>query len=298
MTLKVNHAGTVKEPERIFAKGESGTIYQVNYVLVNNSSNVPTTAWNAVYTTSRDTATTRATDTTNSTSFTTTFDTSSSTSNATTNSTSNATTTSFNTSFTTSYTTSFSTSRSTSRSTTGSYTSYQYRTSAPTYYWTRYTSGTLDNAYWNGGQIASLMAAGTTETVAGGYRYQRGPQQATLSDKIMGTYYRHSIRRRFEGTTTYNTSFTTSRSTSKTTSNTTSASTTTTFNTSFTTAFGTTASTSNTTSRDTTVSTTTTFDTATTVYERLTATGAETEVASGDAHNIRYWDGTQWTEET
>ena len=63
MALKVNHAGTVKEPERIFAKGDSGTIFQVNYVLVNNASNVPTTAWTAIYTTSRDTATTRSTDT-------------------------------------------------------------------------------------------------------------------------------------------------------------------------------------------------------------------------------------------
>jgi hypothetical protein len=33
------------------------------------------------------------------------------------------------------------------------------------------------------------------------------------------------------------------------------------------------------------------------VYERLTATGAETEVSSANAHNIRYWDGSQWTEE-
>jgi hypothetical protein len=33
------------------------------------------------------------------------------------------------------------------------------------------------------------------------------------------------------------------------------------------------------------------------VYERLTATGNQTEVTSGSAHNERYWDGSQWTED-
>jgi hypothetical protein len=33
------------------------------------------------------------------------------------------------------------------------------------------------------------------------------------------------------------------------------------------------------------------------VYERLTATGNETEVGSQGANNRRYWDGSQWTED-
>jgi hypothetical protein len=43
--------------------------------------------------------------------------------------------------------------------------------------------------------------------------------------------------------------------------------------------------------------TTTNRDTSTVVYERLTATGNQTEVTSGSAHNGRYWDGSQWTED-
>jgi hypothetical protein len=33
------------------------------------------------------------------------------------------------------------------------------------------------------------------------------------------------------------------------------------------------------------------------VYERVTATGQDTEVSSAGAHNIRHWDGSQWTED-
>jgi hypothetical protein len=32
------------------------------------------------------------------------------------------------------------------------------------------------------------------------------------------------------------------------------------------------------------------------VFERGTATGQTTEVASGSDYNTSYWDGSQWTE--
>lgn len=44
-------------------------------------------------------------------------------------------------------------------------------------------------------------------------------------------------------------------------------------------------------------STATNQATNTVVYERLTATANQTEVTSGSAHNGRYWDGSQWTED-
>ena len=37
--------------------------------------------------------------------------------------------------------------------------------------------------------------------------------------------------------------------------------------------------------------------TTTSLYERLTATGNQTEVASAGAHNARYWDGDSWEED-
>ena len=46
----------------------------------------------------------------------------------------------------------------------------------------------------------------------------------------------------------------------------------------------------------TTKSTLTSTATNTVVFERVTAAGTETEVASASAHNTRYVDGGSWTE--
>ena len=77
--LKVNHNGTLKTPERVFTKGYSGTLYQVNYVVANNASQSPVTVWNAVFTTARSTTTTFDTNRSTATAFTTTFSTTGST---------------------------------------------------------------------------------------------------------------------------------------------------------------------------------------------------------------------------
>ena len=73
-TLKINDSGTIKEPTQIFAKGYSGTLYGVNYVIVNNSGTL-NTVWNAIYNTSRDTTTSFSTTTSanTTTTYTTTF---------------------------------------------------------------------------------------------------------------------------------------------------------------------------------------------------------------------------------
>ena len=95
MTIKVNDSGTLKEPTQIFVKGDLGTLYGVNYVVVNNNGTL-STAWSAIYNTSRGTTTSFNT--------TTTFDTN----------------TAFNT--TTSYTTTYNTNSTTSQDTSKRYT--------------------------------------------------------------------------------------------------------------------------------------------------------------------------------
>lgn len=336
--LKVNDGGTVKTPERIFTVGASNTLYQVNYVVANNASQTPVTVWDAIFATSRTTtfntstsfittfATTRDTTQTTSTSFATGFNTSQSTSKSTTTTFSTSRSTSFNTSrsTTTSYTTNYNTSRGTSRSTTGSYTGYSYSGTVPNYIWqTSINSAgqvTLE-VKWNHVQTFYVFSSSTgyltTTTVQGNtsgqtnYQYNRGPLQSTVGPLKGVTTNSFSVRRRFNGTTSFTTTFGTSRGTSRSTTTTFGTSRTTSFNTSrsTTTTFNTAVGTSATTSRDTTTTFSTSFDTtnttsqltatsnATTVYERVTATGAETEVSSAGAHNIRYWDGSQWTEE-
>lgn len=42
MSIKVNDSGTLKEPTQIFAKGDSGTLYGVNYVVANNNGTLAT----------------------------------------------------------------------------------------------------------------------------------------------------------------------------------------------------------------------------------------------------------------
>lgn len=317
--LKVNDGGTAKTPERIFTVGANNTLFQVNYVIANNASQTPVTVWDAIFTTSRTTSfttstsftttfsTTGGTTQTTTTSFATSFDTSQSTSASTTTSfnTSQSTTTTFSTSKNT--TTTFGTSNTTSRSTTGAYTAYQYNVS--TYYW---RVGIFSGIRWNNVQITTSASASATTYTSGGYDYQRGSFVANItqgSGKSAFTYAYYQIRRRASSvTTSFTTSFNTSRSTveyfntsrSTTTTFGTSNTTTTTFDTALgtsdtttadtTTAFDTSFDTTNTTSRDTTTSN------ATTVFERVTATGAETEVSSAGAHNIRHWDGSQWTE--
>ena len=66
MGIKVNDAGTLKDVQRIFAKGNAGTLYEVNYALVNDGG-VLTTVYSAVYNTSRNTNTTSSINTTFST---------------------------------------------------------------------------------------------------------------------------------------------------------------------------------------------------------------------------------------
>ena len=92
VSLKVWNGSALKDPDMIIAKGSTDTLFEVNYVVVNNSSQNPVTVWQAISQTTRSTTTTFDT----SQSTTTTFDTSNAT--TTTFSTSNSTTTTFNTS--------------------------------------------------------------------------------------------------------------------------------------------------------------------------------------------------------
>lgn len=322
--LKVNDGGTVKTPERIFTVGASNTLYQVNYVVANNASQTPVTVWDAIFATSRTTtfntttsfittfATTGDTTQTTTTSFATGFNTSQSTSNATTTTFSTSRSTSFNTSksTTTSFTTSYNTSRSTSRATSGAWSGYTY---SGTTFWVTSSGagGNTGQVNW-GGTYQGQVTGTATLAQFGSYQYQRGSVYSSTYDSKLGitsTYY--YIQRRYNVTTSFTTTFGTSRGTSRATTTTYATSRTTSFNTSrsTTTTFNTAVGTSATTSRDTTTTFSTSFDTtnttsqltatsnATTVYERVTATGAETEVSSAGAHNIRYWDGSQWTEE-
>ena len=344
VSLKVWNGSALKDPDMIIAKGSTDTLFEVNYVVVNNSSQNPVTVWQAISQTTRSTTTTFDTSQSTTTTFdtsnatTTTFSTSNSTtttfntSKSTTTSfnTSRSTTTSFNTSRSTttsfntsrSTTTSFNTSRSTSRTTSGSYTPY-YVSVAPPYYGL-YNLMAPYSVFWNSASAiftVSSWSNGSTFT-NGGYTYQvsTSPPFGAL---MYGTMYKI---RRYLGpyTTSYTTTFGTSRSTTTTFG--TSRSTTTTFGTSrsTTTTFGTSKSTtttfstsnSTTTTFDTSNSTTTTFSTSnsttttfststatdTTIFVRLTgtlgaATSTETEVASADATNVRYWDGDSWEED-
>ena len=81
VSLKVWNGSALKDPDMIIAKGSTDTLFEVNYVVVNNSSQNPVTVWQAISQTTRSTTTT--------------FDTSQST--TTTFDTSNATTTTFST---------------------------------------------------------------------------------------------------------------------------------------------------------------------------------------------------------
>jgi len=301
VSLKVWSGSALKDPDMIIAKGNADTLFEVNYVVVNNSSQNPVTVWQAISQTTRSTTTTFDT----SLSTTTTFDTSNAT--TTTFSTSNATTTSFNTSKSTttsfntsrSTTTSFNTSRTTSRTTQGSYGPY-YAGGSPIYGWLSY------NIWWNGTAILTYPSPGPFIPVpgshtTGGYTYEWNTSVAVPI--IYVAYY--GVRRRNNAqSTSFTTTFGTSRSTTTTFG--TSRSTTTTFGTSksTTTTFNTSQST--TTTISTSNSTTTTFSTNnatdTTIFVRLTgtlggATSTETEVASADATNVRYWDGDSWEED-
>lgn len=320
VSLKVWNGSALKDPDMIIAKGSTDTLFEVNYVVVNNSSQNPVTVWQAISQTTRSTTTTFDT----SQSTTTTFDTSNAT--TTTFSTSNATTTSFNTtrstttsfntsrSTTTSFntsrstTTSFNTSRTTSRNTTGAFTPYYLSPNAPLY------GVILFNLWWNGVLVyttnpISFPVPGSVTT--GGYYYE---WNNSASVALMYTTMYQVRRRASSVSTSFTTTFGTSRSTTTTFG--TSKSTTTTFGTSksTTTTFGTSNSTTTTfnTSQSTTTtfstsnSTTTTFSTNnatdTAIFVRLTgtlggATSTETEVASADATNVRYWDGDSWEED-
>lgn len=294
-----------------------------------NTSNTTATSFVTTFATTRDTTQTTTT------SFTTSFDTSQSTTTTfstsanttTTFSTSKNTTTSFNTSRST--TTTYNTNRSTSRTTTGAYSGYSYSAigNSNVTVW-HYNGMNSIQLYWNGNNEGAAVGGYTHSVVdnttpltitKSTYTFNRGTLQSSVTGKYATDYY-YSLRRRLNSvTTTFTTTFSTSKSTtttfstgvSTTTTFNTSASTATTFNTSAstntalgtsattsantTTTFSTSFDTTNTTSQDTT----TTFSTSndTTVYERVTATGAETEVSSAGAHNIRHWDGNQWTEE-
>lgn len=333
MTIKVNDSGTLKEPTQIFVKGDQGTLYGVNYVVANNNGTLGT-VWNAVYATTRDTSTDFSTTTSydTTTTYTTTFSTGASgvtsTSYTTSYNTSRATGTSRAT--TTSYTTTYGTSRGTSRSTTTSYTtsyttswtytanrqpsSGSYYSLSPFWMWLTLDSNNyLTNIYWNGTTIYNNYPTGinVSSYTTGGWTYYRSTFE--FNDGYGSDYYRIYRRQNISTsrttsrptsrstTTSYTTSYNTSRGTSK--STTTSFNTTTTFGTSNTTSRDTNTSNLTNTSRSTSHatgtsrSTTTNRDTATVVYERLTATGNQTEVTSGSAHNGRYWDGSQWTED-
>ncbi len=295
-------------------------IFQTNRTTTFDTSATTQTSFATTFATQRDTSQTTVT------SFSTSFDTSQST--TTTFSTSRNTTTTFGTSKSTtttfgtsrSTTTTFGTSRGTSRSTTGAYTAYQYNVNS--YYWSTFVFGSIR---WNNSDITlhNLGIATTTTTFSiGGYDYQRGTYVQSIttgSGKSTATTAYYRVRRRLA---TYTTSFTTSFNTSRatTTSFNTSRSTTTAYNTSRQTAtsFNTSAATdtalgtSSNTSADTQTTFVTSFDTSnvtsqdtlttastnrqTTIFERVTATGQDTEVSSAGAHNIRHWDGSQWTE--
>ena len=346
VSLKVWNGSALKDPDMIIAKGSTDTLFEVNYVVVNNSSQTPVTVWQAISQTTRSTTTTFDTSQSTTTTFdtsnatTTTFSTSNSTtttfntSKSTTTSfnTSRSTTTSFNTSRSTttsfntsrSTTTSFNTSRSTSRTTSGSYTPYYVSVSTPYYGLFYYT--TPYPVYWNETSTYTFQTPWSGNSGAtfsyGGYTYQVSTSPPTGA-LMYGTMYKI---RRYLGpySTSYTTTFGTSRSTTTTFG--TSRSTTTTFGTSrsTTTTFGTSKSTtttfstsnSTTTTFNTSSSTTTTFSTSnsttttfststatdTTIFVRLTgtlggATSTETEVASADATNVRYWDGDSWEED-
>ena len=55
--IKVNDGSTVKNVERLFVVENQGTIFEVNYAFINNGGTV-NTVFEAIYTTTRDTATT------------------------------------------------------------------------------------------------------------------------------------------------------------------------------------------------------------------------------------------------
>ena len=57
MTIKVLDGSTIKEPTQIFVKGDAATVFGVNYVVVKKDDGSLSTAWSAVYETSRDTST-------------------------------------------------------------------------------------------------------------------------------------------------------------------------------------------------------------------------------------------------
>lgn len=341
VSLKVWNGSALKDPDMIIAKGSTDTLFEVNYVVVNNSSQNPVTVWQAISQTTRSTTTTFNTSNATTTTFdtsnatTTTFSTSKSTttsfnttrSTTTSFNTSRSTTTSFNTSRSTSFntsrstTTSFNTSRTTSRTTNGSYGPY-FVSSVPPYYGLFDLGASPYPVYYNSASALFTTPSysnGSTFT-NGGYTYQVSTS-APVGAIMYGSLYKV---RRYLGpySTSYTTTFGTSRSTtttfgtSRTTTFGTSRSTTTTFGTSksTTTTFGTSNSTtttfntsnSTTTTFSTTNSTTTTFSTSnatdTTIFVRLTgtlggATSTETEVASADATNVRYWDGDSWEED-
>ena len=85
----------------------------------------------------------------------------------------------------------------------GSYTSYQYSRNSTD--WNVYIFGSI---YWGGSTIvANSLNIGTTTTTfsTGGYDYQRGSLQETVTTsggKFTVTYFHYSVRRRLSSVTT------------------------------------------------------------------------------------------------
>ena len=57
VSLKVWNGSALKDPDMIIAKGSTDTLFEVNYVVVNNSSQNPVTVWQAISQTTRSTTT-------------------------------------------------------------------------------------------------------------------------------------------------------------------------------------------------------------------------------------------------
>ena len=282
MAIRVWNGSALKTPTQIFIKDTgANTIWAANYLVVKETDGSLTTAWDAIYSTTRSTTTTAST-TTTSANTTTTYDTDTTASTTKDTATSKSTTTTWNTSqnTTTTYNTTWST---TYTSTQGPY--YQLNINCH-YYWGEHTNGYTYIASCH--QFIVTYNGHPSSIYQGGWTYYRHNWAASFMPTWYHVYWWY---RQSSGSlnTTASTSATTSTSWS------TSASTTTTYNT--TTTYDTTAATATSKTTTTSASTDTSASTTTSLYERLTATGNQTEVASAGAHNARYWDGDSWEED-
>ena len=116
MAIRVWNGSALKTPTQIFIKDTgANTIWAANYLVVKETDGSLTTAWDAIYTTSRSTTTTAST--TTSANTTTTYDTDTSASTDKNTATSKSTTTSWSTSQSTatSYTTTWTTTGTTTQ---------------------------------------------------------------------------------------------------------------------------------------------------------------------------------------